>query len=627
MSDVSTVNPAGQATPGPASGPSDDELLRRHEPIVHYTRGEEFLPSAVEPYLSASSLWVHRATGWDELLLEQGEVTVDRLAETRSAEFGAIHFLKFIEPLNIAELAAFLIKSGGRRRRGQENQFAPALGRLARVGYGSRLIDALFSLSLFLRGRVPGDAAAAAALTSRDLRALDDRDVYYGRVVRDRGWTVLQYWFFYHFNNWRTGFFGANDHEADWEMITVYLYEDHDGEHRPAWVAYASHDYHGDDLRRHWLDDEELEVVDGHPVVYAGAGSHASYFRRGEYLTEIPVPFLGRASLVINRALAFWVHSLRQAGAEVPNFQINVRIPFVDYARGDGVVVGPGQAREWSPVVLDPTPGWVARYRGLWGLYARDPLSGENAPSGPMYNRDGSVRVSWYDPVGWAGLDKVPTPAVEKVVLQQRRTTLLNRGEELDREITAESSRIQELGVELAALRGNPHLAPGARRLQEELRTLSARVRRLRQERTENESVQAALAWRMDRLEQGEVEDPRGHITHLARPASEQRLRTNRWVELWAATSIGLMMILLVGLLIAARDFWFVGLITMFATFVLIEAISRRQLVGLITGLTVSLAIVATFALIFEWFWQIVVIGILTAGLYLTWENLKEVNG
>ena len=71
--------------------------------------------------------------------------------------------------------------------------------------------------------------------------------------MRQNGWIVLQYWFFYPFNNWRSGFFGANDHEADWEMICVYLAQDELlGEIYPAWVAYASHDYQGDDLRRRW---------------------------------------------------------------------------------------------------------------------------------------------------------------------------------------------------------------------------------------------------------------------------------------------------------------------------------------------------------------------------------------
>ena len=40
---------------------------------------------------------------------------------------------------------------------------------------------------------------------------------------------MLQYWYFYLFNDWRSSFHGVNDHEADWEMVTVYLVDDVDG--------------------------------------------------------------------------------------------------------------------------------------------------------------------------------------------------------------------------------------------------------------------------------------------------------------------------------------------------------------------------------------------------------------
>ena len=63
---------------------------------------------------------------------------------------------------------------------------------------------------------------------------------YHGRVLRQDGWIVLQYWFFYAFNDWRSGFYGANDHEGDWEKILVYLSESETGEVRPEWVAYAA---------------------------------------------------------------------------------------------------------------------------------------------------------------------------------------------------------------------------------------------------------------------------------------------------------------------------------------------------------------------------------------------------
>ncbi|MBV9546084.1 MAG: hypothetical protein JOY61_17075, partial [Chloroflexi bacterium] len=36
---------------------SDLELLRRFEPVLCYTQGEEFFPTAIEGYLQRASLW------------------------------------------------------------------------------------------------------------------------------------------------------------------------------------------------------------------------------------------------------------------------------------------------------------------------------------------------------------------------------------------------------------------------------------------------------------------------------------------------------------------------------------------------------------------------------------------
>src|SRR5690349_7825269 len=107
--------------------------------------------------------------------------------------------------------------------------------RLAAVGVLARTLDALLRLSLLLRGRTPGGMAAAAEVASRE--HLDvGRCTYHGRVVRDGGFVVLQYWMFYVFNDWRSTFSGINDHEADWELVAVYLAEEPQGP-VPRWVA------------------------------------------------------------------------------------------------------------------------------------------------------------------------------------------------------------------------------------------------------------------------------------------------------------------------------------------------------------------------------------------------------
>src|SRR3954447_18062392 len=352
----------------------DLALLRRFEPIFRFTSGEELYPADVDWYVEQSSLWLSHPDGHRELLVEEGQLTLQRLGEERTVARGAILHLTFSDPLNLAQLSAFLLEEGVRQLRDPQNRFRADVARLARVGYTSRFLDAIFSLTLFLRGRVPGDLAAAALVACRQRPADQRMHPYYGRVVRENGWIVLQYWIFYPFNNWRSGFFGANDHEADWEMISIYLAERSDGELAPAWIAYASHDYHGDDLRRAWDDAEELDRVGDHPVVYIGAGSHAAYFRRGEYVTEIELPYLHRLAAPVRRLANFWLQTLRQTGLveSTPRFEL-FKIPFVDYARGDGISIGPGEAEGWSPVLLDPVPTWVSRFRGLWGYFARDP--------------------------------------------------------------------------------------------------------------------------------------------------------------------------------------------------------------------------------------------------------------
>jgi hypothetical protein len=610
------------------SNPTGDlALLRRFEPVLRFTQGEQFFPMCVEPYVRACSLWVQRPDEVAIQLVAANELDLDRLSYPYSGEFGTIHYMRLVEPYEAA------------RRMVDEQEPAPrvnfhaGLGRLARVGYGSRLIDALFSISLLARGRVTGDTAAAAALAYRRMTAREGRFVYYGRVVRESSWLVLQYWFFYPFNNWRSGFFGANDHEADWEMCCLYLSEDREsGTVTPEWVAYASHDYAGDDLRRHWYDPE-VEKVGEHPVVYAGAGSHACYFQPGEYLTEIELPFLAPLARATDRLLRFWQQRLRQYAEESANgSQATIRnifrIPFVDYARGDGFSIGPGQAAEWDEAcLLNPPPAWVTQYRGLWGLYTEDPFAGEDAPAGPMYNRNGSVRRAWYDPVGWAGLDKVsPQHELERQLLAEQSRLRVHQ-QHLWEAIRTKAETLQQMGVLGAAMRTQPHLYRFYTEQQEQIATAGRDLDVLRREVAAGQALLEALEFYAGQVRAGNYGPLRAHLRRAHRPASEARLRFSRLAELWAALSVGLMMVVIVALFVFGRPHLFFGLIAALALFALIETGFRGSMVRLITRLTIGLSMVATLVIFYEYFWQIVIMLVLVTGAYILWENLREVWG
>ena len=604
----------------------DLATLRRFEPVVRYTRGERFFPTDVDRYIQQCSLWVQRPDEPPELLVPQGELTEEKLIQPRRQGFGSVVYMKLIEPMDVLELAKYSLDQAVKTLTGKETEerFHAGRGRLARVGFGSRFVDALFSITLFLRGRVPGDSATAAALTYRRMQAEQERYIYYGRVVRESGWVALQYWYFYLFNNWRSGFFGVNDHEGDWEMVTVYCSEE-DGCLEPQWVAYASHDFSGDDLRRRW-DDPEVEKVGDHPVIYAGAGSHASYYAPGEYLAELEIPFLAPVSRLLEAARDGLDHLFRRAEAKPASPSIRVfTVPFVDYARGDGLSIGANEMRNWEPRLIDGDTPWAVDYRGLWGLFARDPIAGENAPAGPVYNRDGAVRRSWFDPLGWAGLDKVPPPDEALGLLIRRQEQAAERCAALEQAIAEKSEELAGLGIEAEAMEGAAHLRGAHEEYVHRIASMSKELAGLRSQHTLEQARLQAFEEHERRLRRGEHGPLRGHIRRAHAASSAQDLRLAGLAEGFAAVSIGILVIGIVLIIVFARHYLVFGLAAMIGLLIFVEAGFRRRLSNLLSSLVTGLAVVSAFILLFEFFWEIVVALVLAAGLYLIWENIREI--
>ncbi|MBW6466381.1 MAG: hypothetical protein K0B06_07760 [Brevefilum sp.] len=600
-------------------------LLRRFEPILRFTQGERFSPYNVDDYVKKSSLWVKKPKFPPEELISETDLTLDKLGSKNLEGAKYVYYLQFISPVNLAEMAEFRLNE--LREALKKREFHPTRSRLSRVGYLARMVDAAYSLMLLLRGRVPGDAMAAAVITFNKMLVDNPCYQYYGRVIQQSGWIILQYWYFYPFNNWRSGFYGANDHEADWEMVNIYCYQDEQGEVKPSWVAYASHNYTGDDLRRHW-DDPELEKSGEHPVVYVGGGSHASYYQRGEYLTELGLAFLQplvkfkkRFDLLFGKDFEKKEDSEEGFGEQGQVFTI----PFVDYALGDGLSIGHGCETSWEPpVVIGPADDWVLNFRGLWGYYAQDPFSGEDAPAGPRYNRDGTVRQAWFDPLGWAGMEKVLPPIDQPEMLIARKAGIQATINTLQAEIAQLQEVHYQRGFDLEAIRNLPHLQGEVdvlnRNLEKERQALADKRRQLTVEQTKLGAIKRYGAAVTD----GRPPVLRAHIKHAHQPQVKKSLRFSHLAEIWAAISIGLMMIAVVVLIVFARSFLFYGLAGLVLALIIIESAFRRRLADLVQWIAILLAIGGFLILIFQFFWVIVLAGAMITGFYMIVSNLRE---
>lgn len=598
---------------------TDLELLQQFEPIIRYTQGEMFFPAAVEPYVERASLWMRTPAGKDEQLAPPGALSLETLARYDEAPAGHTLYLNLVDaPLTGLDYQRW-------RTRPNRDKFQSA-GRLARVPLFFRIFDSVLDFSFLVRGQVPGGFAAAAQVRYEDLCNTDPRRIYYGRVVRDNGWIVLHYLFFMTMNDWRSSFYGVNDHEADWEQVFVYVYEDEQGALEPQWVAYASHDFKGDDLRRRW-DDPLLNKEGTHPIVYAGAGSHASYFEQGEYLVGIAPAFLKPVEQVAVRLRRLWYEQLRmgradqtETGRQGPPL---LSIPHIDYARGDGKSIGPGQPEPWTAIAIGDDTPWVDKYRGLWGLDTRDFVGGERAPSGPKYNRDGSVRQSWFDPLGWAGMDKVPTPPQILHKLQQRSAELDQHLEALDGRIVEQRRVVEELELDITSLRNSEYGGEIAKDKESTATVEHKALGAMQRERVVAVETIKSLQAMQRRIAAGKKSSPTAHLHAVHHP--EPPLPPHgRIVDLWAALSGGVAVLAIAYLLLFRPPLWLAFVVVVGLALGAIEAATRGRLTNYLLTTVIILALTAGAILVIE-FWQLIIaLAIIAAVVFMVIDNLRE---
>ncbi|GAB4540604.1 MAG: hypothetical protein Fur002_07620 [Anaerolineales bacterium] len=286
--------------------------------------------------------------------------------------------------------------------------------------------------------------------------------IYYGRVLRETdedgaAWTILQYHFFYAFNDWRLAANGFNHHEGDWEMIAVYLKND-----SPYAVLMSQHRMGKIEL---WQDVLRVRDADGnltpHPLIYVALGSHANYSRA--QIVRSPSIYSGKLQRflfwldgVIHYLFLFFNpdQKIRQAvldelkknperifdeesfaEMEIPAARRKsldryvVRLP-LEIASGDGFRVGPHaeslkeeetqsgkvlirrKSRRpvtrpaqtaWRRILLNSEWDWV-QYKGLWGV--KSWLREESGPPGPRWERarrhhEALERIRWGSPLLW----------------------------------------------------------------------------------------------------------------------------------------------------------------------------------------------------------------------------------
>ncbi|MGH3041558.1 MAG: hypothetical protein ACRDNG_07450 [Gaiellaceae bacterium] len=201
----------------------------------------------------------------------------------------------------------------------------------------------------------PGNPLSPGCTYEEDGKAFAEGkpSLAYTHVTTDAGVPeklALEYWFYYYFNDFN------NKHESDWEGIQLVFDADSVEEAlltEPSEVGYAQHE--GGE-RAGW-NDEKLEKVGDHPVVYPAVGSHASYFSDRLWLGRGASEGIGCDDSTGPS------HQVRLAAVVVPT----------------------------EPESRDGNLAWLA-YDGLWGEREQAP---NNGPTGP------NTKDRWLEPIAW----------------------------------------------------------------------------------------------------------------------------------------------------------------------------------------------------------------------------------
>jgi len=171
----------------------------------------------------------------------------------------------------------------------------------------------------------------------------------YGRVDnRHESLIVLQYWFFYPYNNW------YNKHEGDWEMIQIIL-------NKMMVPLVATYSFHHDANTIDWID---IDKIDGtHPKVFVAKGGHASYWDLSEHTYNTKK------------------EKVSQIG---PKLILN---------------------EDYTLTEIDNSIGWV-NFLGTWGEPGSLGTGGPNSPANVRYNLNEPNR--WDEPLKFAESTRSP---------------------------------------------------------------------------------------------------------------------------------------------------------------------------------------------------------------------------
>jgi hypothetical protein len=233
------------------------------------------------------------------------------------------------------------------------------------------------------------------------------------------------------------------------------------------------------------------------------------------------------------------------------------------------------------------------------------------------------VRQSWYDPLGWAGLDKVGPPTDLPGELDARLDCVEAERHALEGEIQAKRAALRALALEVEALRETGYMSAALKKKEKQLEVDQKELQGLGASHNDACEAHKALTAYRARIASGDDGNPAAHIRHSHHPEPSPSSQY-RAVEVWAAISGALTILALLFVFLWRPPHWLWLSVVVILIMAGVEAATGRRLTKYLVTVTVFLAFL-TSAIVIVQFWQaIAFLAVAAVVLYVIIDNLRE---
>jgi hypothetical protein len=235
--------------------------------------------------------------------------------------------------------------------------------------------------------------------------------------------------------------------------------------------------------------------------------------------------------------------------------------------------------------------------------------------------------MGWFDPLGFAGLDKAAPPFRWPAELRERESMLRGEREALSTQTAEQVDRLEGLQLEVQALGLDGSMARHLEARETELRAGELELRDLRKRTAALDDRIGATRQELERIEAGDLGDPQAHLTHPHRPVPPAETRYGRIVELWSALSVGVLLMVIVAIVAVDAARWWLAVVLAVGGYVVLEAAFRRRLTNVMLTIVVVLAAISAVILVWELRNDIALVALSGLALFILVDNLRELLG